>query len=103
LGQPDFQQKFGIPYPSQPSGYLLPAVWQSAWIAAAFGAIAAAEVFAGLIMNRTGRRHMLIIGIIFNVIGIVILQVAQNWKVWLVGKMFNSMGFGMMYCMSPVW
>jgi len=46
---------------------------------------------------------MLIIGIIFNVIGIIILQVAQNWKIWLVGKLFNSMGFGMMYCMSPVW
>jgi len=54
-------------------------------------------------MNRTGRRQMLIIGIIFNVIGIIILQVAQNWKIWLVGKLFNSMGFGMVYCMSPVW
>lgn len=61
------------------------------------------EVIAGFLMPRIGRKHMVILGVLINVIGIIVLQVAQNWKIWLVGKLINSMGFGTMYCMSPVW
>jgi MFS family permease len=101
--QPAFQQKFGIPYPSQPSGYLLPAVWQSAWIGAMFGALGAGELFAGGIMNRIGRKHILVIGNVITTIGIGVLQASGDWKMWLGGKILNAFGIGMIFTFSPVW
>ena len=46
---------------------------------------------------------MLIVGVIVNVVGIIVLQTAKNWKIWLVGKMINAVGFGTMYVLNPVW
>lgn len=54
-------------------------------------------------MNRIGRKHMLVIGIALNCIGIGLLQASHEWKLWLVGKFINAMGFGFAYTMSPVW
>jgi MFS family permease len=61
------------------------------------------ELISGWLTNRIGRKHMLIVGVIVNVIGIIVLQTAQNWKIWLVGKMINAVGFGTMYVVNPIW
>jgi MFS family permease len=65
--------------------------------------LAVSELISGWLMNRIGRKHMLIVGVIVNVIGIIVLQTAHNWKIWLVGKMINALGFGTMYVLNPVW
>lgn len=46
---------------------------------------------------------MLVIGIALNCIGIGLLQASSEWRLWLVGKFLNAMGYGFAFTMSPVW
>jgi MFS family permease len=78
-------------------------VWQSAWIGGAFAGLGISCLFSGWIMNKVGRKHMLVIGTALNCIGIGLLQASSEWKLWLFGKMVNAAGFGFTYTMSPVW
>jgi MFS family permease len=94
---------YGIPFPSQPSGYLVPATWQSVWIGCLLAAIAVGSIFAGALQNRIGRKHLLLIGAVINAGGIGFLQGAQDWKQWLGGKILNGIGIGLVYTLSPVW
>jgi MFS family permease len=68
-----------------------------------FGALGAGELFAGGIMNRIGRKHILVIGNVITTIGIGVLQASGDWKTWLGGKILNAFGIGMIFTFSPVW
>jgi MFS family permease len=68
-----------------------------------FGAIGAGELVAGGIMNRIGRKPILIIGNLITTVGIAVLQTSGDWKMWLGGKILNAFGIGMIFTFSPVW
>ena len=95
--------QYGIPFPSAPGGYLVPARWQSGWNAAVCAADAVGCLFAIILLNRAGRKPLIWIGCIFNIIGIGLQQASHEWKMFLVGRFINAIGFGMVYTFSPVW
>ncbi|KAJ9611497.1 hypothetical protein H2200_004681 [Cladophialophora chaetospira] len=100
---PAFQQKFGIPYPSQPSGYLIPATWQSGWSGASSGGDIVGVLLAGQIADWIGRKPCLGIGAILTATGVGVQLGSHDWKVFLAGRLINAIGFGMVFLMSPVW
>jgi MFS family permease len=55
------------------------------------------------LLNRAGRKPLIYIGCIFNVVGIGLQQASHEWKLFLVGRFINAVGFGMVYTFSPVW
>lgn len=81
---PAFQQKFGIPYPSQPSGYLIPATWQSAWSGASTGGDVLGIFIGGQVADIIGRKPTLGIGTILTAAGIGVQMGSHDWKVFLV-------------------
>ena len=103
LAMPAFQQQFGIPYPSQPSGYLIPAIWQSAWNGALYGGDGFGCLLAGFLMNRIGRKNMIYVSCVFNVVGLGMMQASTEWKLFLGGRLINAMGFASAMIFSPVW
>lgn len=67
------------------------------------GSMAAGELLAGGIMNKIGRKHILIIGNVITTVGIGVLQASGDWKMWLGGKILNAFGIGMLFTFGPVW
>ncbi|CAI4213190.1 unnamed protein product [Parascedosporium putredinis] len=67
---PAFQQAMGIPWPSQPSGYLIPAKIQSAWSGVSTVGDAIGILISGQLMDRIGRKWTTLIGAVFTCAGI---------------------------------
>jgi len=82
---------------------LIPAVWQSVWLGCALASIAAGSMIAATVQGRIGRKNLILIGAIFNIIGLSVLQTSNEWKQWLGGKIINGIGIGLVYTLSPVW
>jgi MFS family permease len=55
------------------------------------------------LLNRIGRKPVIWIGCAFSVVGIGLQQASHEWKLFLVGRLINGIGFGMVYTFSPVW
>jgi MFS family permease len=83
----------GIPFPSQPSGYLIPAYVQSAWSGVSTGGDVLGVIISGQIMDRIGRKHTIIVGSFFTAIGIGIQIASNDWKVFLAGRLINGISF----------
>jgi MFS family permease len=98
-----FQKQYGIPYNSVLGDYLIPARWQAGWNAAACGGDGVGCFVAIFLLNRIGRKPVIWIGCAFSVVGIGLQQASHEWKLFLVGRLINGIGFGMVYTFSPVW
>jgi len=60
-------------------------------------------MIAATVQGRIGRKNLILIGAIFNIIGLSVLQTSNEWKQWLGGKIINGIGIGLVYTLSPVW
>jgi MFS family permease len=113
---PAFQQKFGEPYASQASGYLIPARVQSGWNGASAGGEIIGVLIAGLLLDWMGRKHTMIIGAVCTAVGVGLQQAASSWQLFLVGRLVNgnylafssvltvaAIGFGTVFLECPVW
>ncbi|KAL2106793.1 hypothetical protein VUR80DRAFT_6210 [Thermomyces stellatus] len=100
---PAFQQKMGIPFPSQPSGYLIPANVQSAWSGVSTGGDAFGILISGIIMDRIGRKWTVLVGCVLTAAGIGVQMGADDWKEFLAGRLVNAIGFGLVFVIAPVW
>lgn len=109
---PAFQQKMGIPYPSQPSGYLIPAnvcalpkchphsrtclltlvseQVQAAWSGVSTGGDAFGILISGMIMDRIGRKWTILVGCVLTAAGIGVQMAADDWKEFLAGRLVNG-------------
>ena len=86
-----FQQQFGIPYPSQPSGYLITARVQSAWFGASIAGDVVGVAIAGQIMDIIGRKHTIGIGTVITAVGVGVQVASHTWEVFLAGRLINGM------------
>ncbi|CAK7228045.1 hypothetical protein SEUCBS140593_006783 [Sporothrix eucalyptigena] len=98
-----FQQVMGKPYPGQASGYLISASIQSAWNGVATAGDIFGVMVSGQVLDRIGRKHSIFFGIIFTAVGIGMQYAAHEWKLFLGGRLVNSIGFGIVYVVAPVW
>ncbi|PKS06033.1 hypothetical protein jhhlp_007867 [Lomentospora prolificans] len=100
---PAFQRAMGVPFPDQPSGYLIPAHVQSAWSGVSTGGDAVGILISGQLMDRIGRKWTILIGAIITAAGIGVQVGSNDWKEFLAGRLVNAIGFGMVFIISPVW
>ncbi len=87
---PAFQKTMGIPWPNEPSGYLIPARYQSGWSGASTAGDVVGIMISGQIMERIGRKHTLALGSIITAIGVGIQVGSPGWAVFLVGRSING-------------
>ncbi|KAM0327398.1 hypothetical protein ACHAQA_005684 [Verticillium albo-atrum] len=100
---PAFQKTMGIPYPSQPSGYLIPAYVQSAWSGLGMCGHVLGVLASGGLMDPLGRKRTIMFGNILTGIGIGIQVASNDWKMFLAGRLINAIGFGIVFVVGPVW
>ncbi|CAK7211314.1 hypothetical protein SBRCBS47491_001082 [Sporothrix bragantina] len=98
-----FQQVMGKPYAGQASGYLISASIQSAWNGVATAGDIFGVMVSGQVLDRIGRKHSILFGIVFTAVGIGMQYAAQEWKLYLGGRLVNAIGFGIVFVVSPVW
>lgn len=100
---PAFQRQMGEVFPSQPSGYLIPARVQSGWFAASAAGDAIGSILAGLLLGRLGRKHVIGIGSVITAVGVAMQVASKNWHLFLAARFINAIGYGSVYIVSPVW
>lgn len=97
----EFKAKFGIPQPD--GSYLLPAHYLSAWNSIAPATeIVATLIFAPL-LERFGRKWGVLAASLISVAGIILQQLAPDWRMHLAGRGVNGIAIGMMFTISPLW
>jgi MFS family permease len=87
---PSFQKQYGIPYPEQASGYLVPARYLSDWSGAATGGDIIGILIAGQLIEWIGRKHSLLIGTILTAVGIGMQFASHEWILFLCGRLVNG-------------
>jgi MFS family permease len=85
-----FQTQYGIPYPSQPSGYLIPARYLSGWSGAATGGDIIGILIAGQLIELIGRKHSLLVGTVLTAAGIGMQYGSHEWILFLCGRLVNG-------------
>ncbi|GJN66136.1 hypothetical protein PLICBS_000152 [Purpureocillium lilacinum] len=98
---PAFREKFGV---HQSDGtYLIPAHYLSAWNSIAPATeIVSAFIFAPL-LDRFGRKWGILAASLISVAGVLLQQLAPDWKVHLAGRGVNGIAIGLMFTISPLW
>lgn len=98
---PAFREKFGVPLPD--GGYLIPAHYLSAWNSIAPACeIVATFIFAPL-LETYGRKWGILAASLISTAGVLLQQLADDWKVHLAGRGVNGIAIGMMFTISPLW
>lgn len=87
---PAFQRQMGEVFPSQPSGYLIPARVQSGWFAASAAGDGIGNILAGLLLGWLGRKHVIGIGAVITAAGVAMQVASKNWHLFLAGRFING-------------
>ncbi|KFX99389.1 hypothetical protein O988_03889 [Pseudogymnoascus sp. VKM F-3808] len=98
---PAFREQFGT---LQPDGsHLIPAYYLSAWNSIAPACeIVATFIFAPM-LEKFGRKPGILAASFISVAGILLQQLAKDWKVHLAGRGVNGIAIGMMFTIAPLW
>ncbi|KAK4143409.1 general substrate transporter [Dichotomopilus funicola] len=98
---PAFKEKFGL---LQGDGsYLIPAHYLSAWNSIAPATeIATTFIFAPL-LEKYGRKWGILAASLISTAGVILQQLAPDWRTHLAGRGVNGIAIGMMFTISPLW
>ncbi|QKX59928.1 uncharacterized protein TRUGW13939_07070 [Talaromyces rugulosus] len=100
---PEFQRRFGYPQPDD--SYLIPAHYLSAWSSIAPACeIVSTFIFVPL-LERFGRKTGILAASLISTAGVILQQLATDWRVHLAGRGVNDPGIaiGIMFTISPLW
>lgn len=98
---PVFRQKFGE---LQSDGsYLVPAHILSAWNSIAPACEVGATFFFAPMLERFGRKWGILAASLISTAGIILQQLASDWKVHLAGRGVNGIAIGLMFTIAPLW
>ncbi|KAF2172696.1 hypothetical protein M409DRAFT_49238 [Zasmidium cellare ATCC 36951] len=100
---PAFQRKMGVPYPSQPCGYLIPANRLSGFVACSTAGDILGNLCAGWVMMRFGRKPVLLAISLVAAVGLAMQVSSDDWRIFMGGRFINGIGFGSSYLVAPVW
>ncbi|CAI7673835.1 unnamed protein product [Penicillium pancosmium] len=85
---PAFQKQFGLIQPT--GGYLIPAHYLAAWNSIAPACeVASTFVFAPL-LEKYGRRPGILVAVMISIAGVILQQLATDWRVHLAGRGVNG-------------
>ncbi|KAK4033099.1 hypothetical protein C8A01DRAFT_40458 [Parachaetomium inaequale] len=98
---PAFRERFGV---LQDDGsYLIPAHYLSAWNSIAPATeIAITFIFAPL-LEKFGRKWGILAASLISAAGVILQQLAPDWRTHLAGRGVNGIAIGMMFTISPLW
>jgi MFS family permease len=83
--------------------YLIPAHYLSAWNSIAPATeIATTFIFAPL-LEKFGRKWGILAASLISAAGVVLQQLAPDWRMHLAGRGVNGISIGMMFTISPLW
>ncbi|KAF5675583.1 major facilitator superfamily transporter [Fusarium denticulatum] len=98
---PEFRNKFGVL--KSDGTHSIPAHYLSAWNSIAPATeIVATFIFAPL-LERFGRKWGILAASIISVAGVLLQQLAPDWRTHLAGRGINGIAIGMMFTISPLW
>ncbi|KAH8906875.1 general substrate transporter [Coniochaeta sp. PMI_546] len=98
---PAFREKFGVPQPD--GSYLIPAHYLSAWNSIAPATeIVATFIFVPL-LEKFGRKWGILAASLISCAGVLLQQLAPEWRMHLAGRGVNGIAIGMMFTISPLW
>lgn len=85
---PEFKKQFGV---LQSDGtWLLPARYLSAWQSIGPGCEVVAALIAAPFLEKYGRKPQILISSLISAAGVLLQQLAQDWKVHLAGRAVNG-------------
>ncbi|KAL2812628.1 putative MFS transporter [Aspergillus granulosus] len=98
---PEFQKQFGR---LQPDGsHILPAHYLSAWNSIAPACEIASTFIYAPLLEKYGRRPGILVASVISVAGVLLQQLATDWRIHLAGRGVNGIAIGMMFTISPLW
>ncbi|OJJ08542.1 hypothetical protein ASPVEDRAFT_57601 [Aspergillus versicolor CBS 583.65] len=98
---PEFRKQFGY---LQPDGsYLIPARYLSAWNSIAPACEIASTLIYSPLLEKYGRRPGILVASAISASGVLLQQLAADWRVHLAGRGVNGIAIGMMFTISPLW
>jgi len=85
---PAFQEQFGV---LQPDGsWLVPAKYLSAWASIGPACDIVAALIAAPFLEKYGRKPQIFVASIISVVGVLLQQLATEWKMHLAGRAVNG-------------
>ncbi|KAL4863630.1 hypothetical protein BDV12DRAFT_206335 [Aspergillus spectabilis] len=98
---PEFQKAFGH---LQPDGsYLIPARYLSAWNSIAPACEIVSTFIYAPLLEKFGRKPGIVAASLISTVGIILQQLATDWRVHLAGRGVNGIAIGIMFTISPLW
>ncbi|KAK4235645.1 general substrate transporter [Achaetomium macrosporum] len=98
---PAFKEKFGVL--QNDGSYLIPAHYLSAWNSIAPATeIVATFIFAPL-LEKFGRKWGILAASLISAAGVILQQLAPDWRTHLAGRGVDGIAIGMMFTISPLW
>ncbi|KAF4157167.1 hypothetical protein CNMCM6936_005815 [Aspergillus lentulus] len=98
---PEFQKQFGR---LQSDGsHIIPAHYLSAWNSIAPACEIASTFIYAPLLEKYGRKPGILVASVISVAGVLLQQLAMDWKVHLAGRGVNGIAIGMMFTISPLW
>ncbi|KAF5008259.1 hypothetical protein FDECE_5457 [Fusarium decemcellulare] len=86
---PEFRKQFGI---RQADGsYLIPSYVLSAWQAIGPACDVVAAVLSAPLLEKWGRKPQIIVAMVLSTVGVLLQQIATEWKTHLAGRAVNGM------------
>uniref|UniRef100_A0A060T130 ARAD1C20878p n=1 Tax=Blastobotrys adeninivorans TaxID=409370 RepID=A0A060T130_BLAAD len=100
LPMPFFKQQFGI---LKNGDYIIPARYSSAWQAIGPACDLVAAIICHPLLDKYGRKPLIIVGALLSVAGICLQHEAKEWTLHLAGRAVNGAAIGVMFTISPLW
>lgn len=97
----EFQREFG--YEQANGEYIIPARYLSAWAAIGPACDIIAAAIAAPLLEKYGRKPQILVAAIISAVGVVLQQVATDWKMVLAGRAVNGAAIGILFTISPLW
>ncbi|KIW42677.1 uncharacterized protein PV06_06203 [Exophiala oligosperma] len=97
-----FKKQYGEPYPSVAGGYLIRAPIQSGWTGVSTVGDIVGIFISGYLLDWVGRKHTLGIGAVLTAAGVAVQIGVQTWRGFMVGRLVNAIGFGIVFLVTPV-
>lgn len=85
---PEFRKQFGIR--QEDGSMLLPAHYLAAWAAVGLACDIVAALISAPFLEKYGRKHQIIVASIISVVGLLLQQLATEWKMHLAGRAVNG-------------
>ncbi|EIM92842.1 MFS alpha-glucoside transporter [Stereum hirsutum FP-91666 SS1] len=98
LAFPSFLEQFGYLYNGE---YVIPAAHITAFSAAQTIGSCTGSVIAGFLLDRTGRRHIILLGCAISCAGIALQITALSWQRYFGGILVMMCGNGTLITLSP--